>query len=222
MQLDEPLRALLAQAFACSDEVADSIGGRAIDRRYPAKATIVRQGDRAGETYLLIAGRARAVLYGAQGQLLLLHEYGSGDLFGALASTDPQPHDADILAVDDVRAAMFLAADFIMLAQRHGCIGLALSRLLLERLRQTTSRMYERSTLSAQGRIYSELLREAKEGGGSTIRPAPVLAALAERVSSTRETVSRTINALERRGIIARDERELSILAPRQLEAMIL
>ena len=202
--------------------MADSIGGRAVDRRYAAKTTIVRHGDRAGETYLLIAGRARAVLYGAQGQLLLLHEYATGDLFGALASLEPRPHDADVLAVDDVRAAMFLGADFIMLAQRHGCIGLALSRLLLERLRQTTSRMFERSTLSAQGRIYSELLREAKEGGGNAIRPAPVLSQLAERVSSTRETVSRTINALERRGIIARDEQALTILAPRRLEEMII
>lgn len=202
--------------------MADSIGSRAIDRRYDARTTIVRQGDRAGETYLLIAGRARAVLYGAQGQLLLLHEYATGDLFGALGSVEPQPHDADILAIDDVRAAMFLGADFIALAQRHGCIGLALSRLLLERLRQTTSRMYERTTMSAQGRVYSELLREAKDGGGNVIRPAPVLAALAERVSSTRETVSRTINALERRGIIARDQHGLTILAPRQLEEMII
>lgn len=213
---------MLCRAFACSADVAGSIGSRAIDRRYPAKATIIRQGDRAGETYLLVAGRAHALLYGAQGQLLLLHEYGSGDLFGALASLEQHPHDADVVAIEDVRAAMFLGADFILLAQRHGCIGLALSRLLLERLRQTTSRMYERSTLTAQGRVYSELLREAREAGGNVIRPAPVLAKLAERVSSTRETVSRTINALERRGIIARDEGALTILAPRRLEEMII
>lgn len=216
------MRALFVRAFACSAELAETIGGHAIDRRFAARAAIIRQGDDGGETYLLIAGRARALLYGAGGQLVLLHDYGGGDLFGALASVDARPHDADVVAIDDVRAAMFAGADFVMLAQRHGCIGLALSRLLLERLRQTTSRMYERTTLSAQGRIYAELLREAKDSGGDAIRPGPVLAQLAGRVASTRETVSRTINALERRGIIARDEQGLTILAPRRLAEMIM
>ncbi len=53
--------------------------------------------------------------------------------------------------------------------------------------------------MSRPVRIHAELLRLARlVGDGRTIRTPPVLAALATRVISTRETVSRTINALER------------------------
>jgi len=40
-------------------------------------------------------------------------------------------------------------------------------------------------------------------------------------VHSTRETVSRTINTLERRGIIHREDDALVIVAPHRLEEMV-
>lgn len=222
LQLDDNLRGFLQGVFACSTQIAEAIGGRAADRRYPARTVIVQQGDGGTETFLVIDGRARALLYGAEGQLVLLHEFAAGDLFGAIAQADAAPHEADVVAVDDVRAALFLALDFLALIEMHGCVGLAVSRMLLKRLRETTGRMVERTTLSATGRIHAELLRLARDStDGRSIRPAPVLAALAVRVLSTRETVSRAINALERRGIIRRDPDRLTIVAPHRLEEMV-
>jgi DNA-binding GntR family transcriptional regulator len=81
--------------------------------------------------------------------------------------------------------------------------------------------MAERTTLSAAGRVHAELLRLARLGDGHSVRPVPVLAALAVRVHSTRETVSRAINALERRGIVRRDADALVIVAPHRLEELI-
>ena len=88
-------------------------------------------------------------------------------------------------------------------------------------MRKATGRMVERTTLSAAGRVHAELLRLARAGDGRTIRPAPVLAALAVRVQSTRETVSRTINALERRGLIRRDAEAFFLVAPQRIEEMV-
>ena len=45
---DEPndrVRAFLQQAFACTPEIALSIARRAVERSYPARAVILRQGD---------------------------------------------------------------------------------------------------------------------------------------------------------------------------------
>jgi CRP-like cAMP-binding protein len=154
--------------------------------------------------------------------MVLLHEYHSGDLFGALGEIEPVRQDADVRALDEARALVLDAAEFAMLAQQHGCISLALSRMLLKRLRRTTERMYERAAVSAVGRVYAELLRQARASADLTIRPAPVVAELALRVSTTRETASRAINGLERRGIIRRDTGALAIIAPTRLEEMIL
>lgn len=215
------LHEFLRKTFACSPDVALSIGRRARDRCYPVKALIIKQGDRSGTTFLLVIGRAQALMYGLEGQSVLLHEFLPGDFFGAVVSTDPTTEDADIVAVEDSRAALFLATDFLALMETYNCVGLAVSRALLRNLRAAATRMMEQTTLSAAGRVHAELLRLARLGDGRTLRPAPVLASLAIRVQSTRETVSRTVNALERRGIIRREADALVIVAPHRLEEMV-
>jgi len=76
-------------------------------------------------------------------------------------------------------------------------------------------------SVSVAGRVHAELLRLARLGDGRSIRPAPAVSVLAVRVHSTREVVSRTINLLERRGIIRRDSDALFIISPQRLEEMI-
>ena len=219
--LDVNLYEFLQDVFACSADVAASIGRRAIDRRYPVRAIVLKQGDRASATFLVVAGRAHALAYRLEGQIVLLNEFLPGDFFGAIANAEPEPEDADVVAVEALRAAVFLALDFLALIETYGCVGLAVSRMLLKQLRTTATRMAERTTLSAAGRIHAELLRLARLGDGRTVRPAPVLTSLAIRVHSTRETVSRTINTLERRGIIHREDDALVIVAPHRLEEMV-
>jgi CRP/FNR family cyclic AMP-dependent transcriptional regulator len=215
-------RDLIGTVFACSAEVAQDIVRRGQMRAYPGHATLIRQGDPAPFTWLLVVGRARAILYSLEGQLVLLQEFGPGDLFGALGEIDPVPQDADVVAVDDVQAFLLQGAELVLLAERHGAIGLALVRLLLRRLRRTTRRIYERAALSAVGRVHAELLRRARGAADLTIRPAPVLSELAVGLATTRETVSRAVNALERRGIIRRDADSLTVVAPRSLEELVL
>ena len=213
---------VVSAALACPAETSRQILGQGRVRRYPAKTFLLRQGDRSTTTFLIVLGKAHALLYGVEGQAVLLHEFGAGDMFGALGGLDPMPEEADVVAVEEVRSFLLEAGVLVSLAERHACIGLALSRLLHKRLRLTATRMYERAALSAKGRVCSELLRLARQGQGLAIRPAPVLSELALRVGTTRETASRTVSALERRGIVRREGESLVVAAPSRLEAEIL
>jgi predicted transcriptional regulator len=80
-------------------------------------------------------------------------------------------------------------------------------------------RMAARTTLTAYGRVYAELLRLA--GPSNRIEPPPVLSALALSVHTTRETTSRAIAHLLRRGIVSRTDEALNILAPRLLADLV-
>jgi CRP-like cAMP-binding protein len=211
----------LQGAFGCDLLVAESICRYMRDRRYPIRAVICRQGDLSETTYLLIAGRARSVSASAEGRVILLQEYLPGDLFGAVAPGDTIDELADVMAIEDLHAGLFTAGDFLRLMEAYNCVGLAVSRMLLRHLRATASRMVEQTTLSATGRIYAELLRLARLGDGQTLHPVPNFSTFAVQVRSTRETVSRTINALERRGLVRREENALVITAPQRLEDMI-
>ncbi|MBI1406183.1 MAG: cyclic nucleotide-binding domain-containing protein [Caulobacter sp.] len=222
--MDRDLQDFVQRVFACSPEAAAAIAARAARRAYAAREVVLRQGDACTDTWLVMAGRAQALVYGAEGQLVMLQEYGEGDLFGAIARLDPEPHDADVVAVEALRAALFLAADFLSLIETHSAVGLAVSRLLLRQLRAATGRMVAQTTLSAVGRVHAELLRLADQpdsAGVRSIRPIPVFSAMAVRLQTTRETVSRAVNALERRGILTREDGVMRIVAPRRLEAMV-
>lgn len=212
----------ICATFCCSPETSRQIGRQGRIRLFPPRAHLLRRGDRSTTTYLLILGRAQALVYSLDGQMILLHEFAGGDLFGALGSLDLAPEEADVVAVEDVRAFLVEAGVLVALAERHGAIGLALSRILLRRLRLTATRMYERAALPAGGRVCAELLRLARQDAGLAIRPPPVLAELALRVGTTRETASRTVSALERRGILRREADALVVVAPQRLEAEIL
>jgi CRP-like cAMP-binding protein len=213
---------LLCRVFDCAEDLADQILLRGRLRQYAARVTIVNRGDRISTLYVVIDGRAHALVYSIEGQAVLLHEYRSGDLFGVMSSPYSADHDADVVAVEDVNAFLLDGVVLALLAEQHACIGLALLRFMVERLQQTASRMYEHAALSAVGRVHAELLRQARESGDLTIRPSPVLAEIALRVSTTRETASRAVNALERRGIIRRDGESLVVVAPHRLEELVL
>jgi CRP-like cAMP-binding protein len=219
---ERDVRDFIRETFACSDELAGSILARGSVRSYPPHAVIIRQGDTPAAAYLLTEGRAHALLYSFEGQVVLLCEYAPGDLFGALGELDPTPEEAETVAVAQSRSFVLKGAELVALAEAYGAIGLALSRLLLRQLRRATSRIYERAAISAAGRVYAELLRLARSAPGLSIRPAPVLSELAMRVSTTRETASRAVSALERRGIVRRDGNSLTVVAPQRLEELII
>jgi len=219
---DESVCRVLCGVFDCSLDLAGNILLRGRLRQFPGRATIVRRGDRISTLYVVIAGRAHAIAYSLDGQIVLLHEYRPGDFFGVVSPTYSATHDADVIAVEDVSSFLLDGSALALLAEQHGCIGLALLRVMVDRLRQTASRMYEHVALSAVGRVHAELLRQARQSRDLTIRPSPVLSDLALRVSTTRETASRAVNALERRGIIRRHADALIVVAPHRLEEMIL
>lgn len=221
--LDPEIASFVRQVFACSPQAAEAIAARAAERVYAAREVLMRQGEVCSQTWLVMAGRAQALVYGAEGQLVLLQDFGPGELFGAVAQLETGPGEADVVAVERLRALLFLALDFVRLIETDGAVGLAVSRMLLRQLRAATGRIVERTTLTAAGRTYAELLRLASldEGGRRVIAPAPVLSALAVRINATRETVSRAVSVLERRGIVAREAGRMVIVAPGRLEELI-
>jgi CRP/FNR family transcriptional regulator, cyclic AMP receptor protein len=212
---------VIMAAFSCARDVAETVDAKALVTAYDAQTTILWRGMETEHACLMLTGRAQAVTYSAAGQIVLLYTYGPGDLFGedvALGSTASPTGDGQVLAISPAEVSHFQNHVFIGLIESYGAVALAVSRLLTKRLRQTTQRMIEVSTLSTVGRIHNELLRQARAGADMIIRPVPVLSEFALLVQSTRETVSRTINQLEKRGIIKRDVHGLTIVAPHRLE----
>jgi CRP-like cAMP-binding protein len=148
-------------------------------------------------------------------QLLMAH--GPGELFGAL------PHErlfvSDVVARDRIAVLEISTANLSRLIQDEVRIGSGLAMILARQYHAALDRMAARITLSAMGRVYAELLNAA--GDSDTIAPPPVVAALGLMAQTTRETASRAINGLMRRGIVRREADRLTIVSRTMLEEMV-
>ncbi len=212
---------VIARAFNCDADLSTVIQSKAEFNLYPPRSAIVSGRDKTPVVHLVISGQAHSVALAIDGRMVLVADFRSGDLFGEAAILLAHRTPEDVVAVDQVHTGRFGSAAFIGLIENYSCVALAVSRRLTERLSVTTRRMVEGATLSAGGRIHAELLRQARAGEAMTISPAPIFTEFALRIHSTRETVSRAINALEKRGIVKRTSVGLTIVAPHRLEELV-
>jgi CRP-like cAMP-binding protein len=215
----EASRAVIRRAFGCDAAVADVIAALARDTALPRGAVLWPRSE-PGESTLVMSGLAHEVAYGRDGGMLILHRLGPGDLFGDLLHEVGETA-TQVEGVVEGRGALFAGAALVRLMESYGSVGLAVSRQLSHRLAGLQHRMVETALLSVSGRICAELLRRSVDMPDRTIRPMPVMSELAVSVSSTRETVSRTVSQLERRGLVKRVEGGLTIVAPHRLEEQV-
>ena len=185
---------------------------------YRHKDILAHQGDLGSTLWIVLAGRAQLQIIGIDGQIKLLASHGPGELFGAF------PNEriviSDVVVQNRLSVLEIPTANMTRLLKEEARIGSGLSKILGRQYNAMLDRMAARITLTANGRVYAELLHEAGEDG--TISPPPVISALALSAQTTRETGSRAINALERRGIIRRNDEQLEILSRSLLEELVI
>ncbi len=216
MQVEERIAALSAM-FACPVPIARALDARFVEQRFAHREIIAHQGDPVADCWLVIEGAAEVHCLGVEGQHAQLMMHGPGELFGAFP--EPTPSRGDIVASGALLTLRIPTRALAELARAHAALGAGLAAILARQLDFLIDRMAARTTLTAAGRVYAEILRLGGEEG--RIAPPPVLAALALSVQTTRETASRAVAALERRGIVRRDSDALVILSRRLLQDLV-
>lgn len=208
---------VIRACFDCSEQSAAQLASGMVSRNFAHRATLALQGDPCAHLHLVVQGHAVAELFGADGQHAQLSKHGPGEIFGAYP--EPTTYRSNLVSQGEVRLLSISSTKLSTLAESHPDIGAGLARLLARQLDLVLDRMAARIGLSATGRFYRVLLQLADTDG--FIRPAPVIAALALSVHTTRETASRALTTLTRRGIVERNGESLRIISRRMLEEMV-
>lgn len=209
--------AALASFFACSPAAAEKLNDAMTFVVYRHKDVLIHQGDLGAKVWIVLDGRAQLQVIGSDGQTQLLLAHGPGELFGALP--DERIFVSDVIARDSIAVLEISTAKFNRLIEEEGRIGSGLSMILARQYNAVLDRMAARISLTAIGRVYAVLLNEA--GNGNVISPPPVIAALGLMAQTTRETASRAMSDLIRRGIVLRNPEKLTIVSRSLLEDMI-
>jgi CRP-like cAMP-binding protein len=208
-----------------SSERLESLARECAWRNYRAGQRIISRDAADRDVYLVVSGRVRVTTYSAAGRQVTFRDIAAGEMFGEVAAIDDMPRSADVMALENALTAAIPPAVFRRLLREEPAVAERVLRRLATLVRRMSERVIDLSTLGVHQRLHAEILRLAREAGGSAnaarIDPAPTHADLASQVSTYREQVSRELSALAKAGIVRRDGRALVVCDVKRLEKLV-
>ncbi len=194
-------------------------------RRYRRGERIIEQGSESREVLFITEGSVSILVPSPTGREVAFASLGPGNHIGELAAIDGEPRSASAVALGDTTIAIMPSDRFLRLLQDDGRVALKLLHTLSRMVRNGDIRIIELSTLAATQRVYTEILRlavpDAAVPGLWVVRPLPPLRQIASHISTTRETVARTLSALYQSGLLRRKGRNLYIMDRPAFEKLI-
>ena len=157
----------------------------------------------------------RIVNYSPEGREIAFANVRQGGHFGELAALTDEPRSANVVAVTDCRLVSLRPEVLKRLVLNSPELVIQVIVRLATIVRLCDQRIMDLSTLGAVQRVHVDLLRRAipdiRAPENWVVRPVPTQSNIASRASTTRETVSRTINQLEVAGVVERKGESLYI-----------
>jgi CRP-like cAMP-binding protein len=191
-------------------------------REFQEGQEIIGRESETKDVFFVVSGQVRVVNYSFSGREISYEDMDAGQLFGELAAIDGRPRSASVIAMKNSLLAIMPGGAFIKIVTHHPPVAHAMMQRLAEIVRTSTDRIMDLSTVGAHNRVYAEILRLARptlrEDNTAEIRPIPVHADIASRVSTTRESVARAISELLKKKLVSRKDDGLVIQDFRQLE----
>ncbi|MEH3085166.1 MAG: Crp/Fnr family transcriptional regulator [Xylophilus ampelinus] len=204
----------------------DAIAGQCRWRSHDKGQTILARQDACRDVYLLVAGRVHITTYAANGRQVTFGVLGPGESIGSNTVLDDAAlRLVDVVALEPTFTASLAPADFTRLLHDEPTVAFAVIRQLSAMVRRLGNRVFDMSTLGVQGRLYVEILRMAQEAGirdnTARIERPPTHAAIASRVGTYREQVTRDLSVLARSGLLQKDGRALVVRDVEGIEARV-
>lgn len=203
-------------------EALQAVAAAGSVRRLPAGTRVFAQGDPGVSGHSLLEGRVKIVQTRADGAQAVLRFIGPGEMYGTVAALMNQAFPADAVAVVDSVEIWWTIPAFRQLIRQFPEIGLRSTAAAGTRLMDLQSRMGEMTGERVEQRIARTLLRLMEKAGRPTSDGIEIdfpitRQDLAEMAGSTLHTVSRTLAALDQRGVTGSARRRIIVRDPRAL-----
>jgi CRP-like cAMP-binding protein len=199
-----------------TDRESDTILDLMREKTVARGAAIFHQHDSGGGLYLILSGSVKISRTGRDGRevtVAMLHE---GNFFGDMSLLDGQPRSASATAAQASRLLVLDREHFQRYVLAQTSIMAKLLRELSKRLRAADQTIENLALGSVRDRLILLLghlgRRAPLKNGKGLIERAPTHQELAEMVGSSRETVTRTLAAMEKEQLIAIDRKKITLL----------
>ncbi len=206
------------------EEAVEKATAHIVGRTHPANQVILLENDWGSSVYFILDGWVKIRTYNLDGKEVTLNILGKGEIFGEMAALDEVPRSTDVITLVPTLIGNMPAQDFVDLIKTEPMAGIRLAQLMGRRLRQVNRRLRLRESDSTS-RV-ADILLFLAEGQGKTTETGTAIPNLPHRELSglsglARETVTRVLSKLEKKGLIHRDREFLSIPDVHALERML-
>jgi len=190
------------------------IAGHFVTISHPANQVLLLENDWGGSVYFILEGWVKIRTYNLDGKEVTLNIIGRGEIFGEMAAMDKMPRSTDAITLTKTLIGRIPAEDFVNLINTEPMAGVQLVQLMAKRLRQVNRRLQLREA-SSVSRVADAILflieGQGTEGETGTEIPNLPHREISSLSGLARETVTRVLTKLEKKGLIQRNADSMHI-----------
>jgi CRP/FNR family transcriptional regulator len=200
-----------------SEQVAD-VAQRAIEIHLRKGEVLFLSGEAAKGLFVVLRGKIRAFQQDEDGREQVMHVDAAGAVLGDVPVFDDGPYPVSAIAEVNADVLLIEKSDMRGLCAKYPSLAMAALKLLAAKVRKHANLVEALSFHDVRQRLALFLLTEAQSASFFSVRsPMPFRLPLsnheiANRIGSVRDVVSRSLARLKHEGLIAMEDREVTIL----------
>jgi len=185
-----------------------------------AGENLVTQADASNTVFLVVSGKLKAVRYSQNGHEIWLSSFGPSSLIGEMSGLTGSKRTSTVICVSPALLVAVDYSDFEHAMLSIPAFSLAVSKVLAQRVHSTSTQLEELATLQTSARLHSELIRlgtlDTRDDEVLSISNPPTVSELAIRIHAARESTSRALSFLEKRGFLMKKmDGSLQVISPK-------
>ncbi|MCP4640981.1 MAG: Crp/Fnr family transcriptional regulator [bacterium] len=214
----------MLDAFPMFGNLADAdkraLADTVLIREYGANELLFMQDGEAAGFFGVLSGKVKIHRVGNDGREQVLHLFGRGELCGEVPVFQGRVFPASAMAVSKARVVYVPRVAFLDLARKRPELLLGMLAMLSHRLRGFVNLVDDLSLKEVSARLAKYLLDRQVRKGSDTVELDSTKAVLAARLGTIAETISRTLNRMQKRGVIEVNGRSIRVLDRDALTAL--
>ena len=192
-------------------------------RQFDSNEILFSAGDRARGFYVLLEGKIKLYKVSADGKEYILRVVRNGQTFAEAAAFSGLTYPVFAESMSQCRLVYFDANDFRDLIQRSPQLALNMIATMAALLQSLNRKIEDLSLREVAARLSRHLLAQARvehheAADGVSFQLETTKSALAARLGTISETLSRTFKKLQQQGLVAMERDRVTLLNCRHLQ----
>ncbi len=194
-----------------SPEEINAVAERAIEKRFPAGATLFHEGEASQGMFIVSRGEVKICKLSPAGREMTIAIETAPSTVAELPLFDGGAYPASVVAINDVTGLLIEKRGFIALCRQYPDVALKMLAVVGRRLRHLVGTIESLTFGSVRQRL-ARLLLEISAQAGEESFPLPAThQELASRLGTVREVISRNLSRFQMEGFIRIEGRSVRL-----------